>query len=508
LQAKLFVRALAPGLFFCIAGCVQVPQRNGMAAMDINTLIKRIKCDLNQIVLEKAYKQFPHEVRPERRQPFLFLRSWAAKVRLSVAVDDTFMISPGASYTTPLHTVNNVAQSFTLGAGGSLSTQAVRQEDVEFLISFTDIDTENDNHELDTRLYDYCQQAPGLLLESDLGLDRLINAALMPVETGVLKPGRNFGPGASPPPAIPKADLPKIVAEKRKVDPAITISQISDQSPRLKDISSNFIKKFDIPSNLTTMTTKELTDELNKTDAQDREKAEKAAEIKTILENAAEATSIETKTQAIINNVVKPRYSVAQGALDTSCLKAVTETQLEAIAQSANVSAYVINIDKAAETVSNRSGTSSPTPADDAALKATAKQSSADLKKLIDGRDEVVKATNVMKTAMETCTKITKDLDDAKKNDGPTVYDPVSSITETINFYVTVTGGVTPTWKLVRVTAPTAATFLSGIRKDTNTLILTMGRPSPGTNGGPPDTRAMDAQILNSILGQSIIPRP
>ncbi len=444
-----------------------------MAAMDINTLIKRIKCDLNQIVLEKAYKQFPHEVRPERRQPFLFLRSWAAKVRLSVAVDDTFMISPGASYTTPLHTVNNVAQSFTLGAGGSLSTQAVRQEDVEFLISFKDIDTENDNHELDTRLYDYCQQVPGLLLESDLGLDRLINAALMPVETGVLKPGRNFGPGASPPPAIPKADLPKIVAEKRKVDPAITISQISDQSQRLKDI-----------------------------------KAEKAAEIKTILENAAEATSIETKTQAIINNVVKPRYSVAQGALDTSCLKAVTEAQLEAIAQSANVSAYVINIDKAAETVSNQSGTSPPTPADDAALKATAKQSSADLKKLIDGRDEVIKATNAMKTAMETCTKITKDLDDAKKNDGPTVYDPVSSITETINFYVTVTGSVTPTWKLVRVTAPTAATFLSGTRKDTNTLILTMGRPSPGTNGGPPDTRAMDAQIFNSILQQSVIPRP
>lgn len=70
-----------------------------MAAVDVNALIKRIKCDLNKVVLEKAYQQFPNEVRPERRQPFLFLRWWATKVRLTVAVDDTFQISPGASYT-------------------------------------------------------------------------------------------------------------------------------------------------------------------------------------------------------------------------------------------------------------------------------------------------------------------------------------------------------------------------------------------------------------------------
>ena len=59
-----------------------------------------------------------------------------------LVVDDSASINPGASVTTPLHTVNNVAQSFTLGVGAGLTTQAVRQEDVEFLVSFSDIDKE------------------------------------------------------------------------------------------------------------------------------------------------------------------------------------------------------------------------------------------------------------------------------------------------------------------------------------------------------------------------------
>lgn len=501
MHATFFARALPLGLLLCTASCVQVPQRNGMAAVDVDMLIKRIKCDLNKIVLEKAYQAFPQEVRPERRQPFLFLRSWAAKVRLTVAVDDTFAVSPGASYTQPLHTVNNVAQTFTLGAGGALTTQAVRQEDVEFLLSFKDLDAENDSGRMNTELYDYCQQPPGLLLESDLGLDRLIDAALKPVETGVLKPGNNFGPGVGPPPAIPKVDLPTVTLETRKVEPRpsleLTISQLREGPEKIRQFSTKLIQKFNIPDDLT----KQTTEQLNKGQTQ---ADQNAARIKQILGNATEATSIETKTQAIINNVIKPRYGIAQGTLDSSCIKPVTEAQFEAIAQSSNVSAFVINIDKAAESVADRSSTAPPSPADDDALKAAADKSSDDFNKLIAARDKVIDASNTMTGAMRTCLKKTKEIQDAKKKEGPPVFDPVSTITETINFYVTVTGNVTPTWKLVRVTAPTAGTFLSGIRKDTNTLILSMGRPTPGQNGGPPNTSAMDSQILYSILGQAI----
>lgn len=397
--------------------------------------------------------------------------------------------------------MNNVAQTFTLGAGGSLTTESVRQEDVEFLMSFKDIDAENDSGKMYSKLYDFCQQEPGLLLESDLGLDRLIEAALKPVETGVLKPGNNIGPSASPPPAIPKMDLPTIVAEKRKVDrkslPELTISQLGAQSEKIKQFSSKLIQNFNIPDDLTDKTSEQLKATPSATN-------ENATRIKQILGNAAEATSIETKTQAIINNVVKPRYAIAQGTLDGSCVKPVTESQFEAIAQSANASAFVINIDKAAEAAASRPNTVPPSEADNTALRSAADQSSTDLKKLVDARDKVVEATNTMAGAMRHCLEVTKNIQEAKIKEGPPVFDPVSTISETVNFYVSVTGNVTPTWKLVRVTAPTAGTFLSGTRKDTNTLILSMGRPSPGQNGGPPNTQAMDNQILYSILGQAI----
>jgi len=125
-----------------LASCVQIPPRDGIAAADVNAVIRRIKCDLNTIVLQKAYSPV------EGRQPFLFLRSWAAKVHLTLVVDDSAQLTPGASYTAPLRTVNGVAQTFTLGVGGGLTTEVQRQEDVEFLVSFKDVDTENNNGQL------------------------------------------------------------------------------------------------------------------------------------------------------------------------------------------------------------------------------------------------------------------------------------------------------------------------------------------------------------------------
>lgn len=491
-------RALASVLgTMYLAGCVQVPQRDGMAAADVNAVIKRIKCDLNKIVLDKAYKLYPAELLPERRQPFLFLRSWAAKIRLTVAVDDNVQISPGASYTSPLHTVNNISQTFTLGVGAGLTTQAIRQEDVEFLISFRDLDAENDSGRMDTWLYDFCRKEPGLLLESDLGLDRLIDAALKPVETGVLRPGNNIGPGVLPPPAIPKLDLPKIVAEVRKIDPTLTINDLAGISDKIKQFSLKFIQKFDIPLDLANKSTTQL----NETQSLKNENAER---IKVLLANSAEATALETKTQAIIGNVVKPRYELAQGSLDSSCMKPVSEANFEAIAQAANVSAFVINIDKAAEAASDRPQNKLSDIDAAPILKAAVEDSTAMLKKLNDARDMAIKATNAMAIEMQKCAKKTKKIQDDKKKEGPAVFDPVSSISETVNFYVTVTGNVTPTWKLVRVTAPSSGTFLSGTRKDTNTLILSMGRPSPGSNGGPPNTSGIDQQILYSILGQAL----
>jgi hypothetical protein len=498
LRAAFFAKALLSGLgVFCVAGCVKVPQRDGIAAVDVNAVIRRIKCDLNNIVLEKAYKILENEVLPERRQPFLFLRSWAAKVHLTLAIDDSAQINPGASYTAPLHTVNNVAQTFTLGVGGNATTEAIRQEDVEFLLSFKDIDAENNKRTMQSPLYHYCQPEPGLLLESDLGLDQLIDAALKPVETGILKPGNNYGPSAGAPPAIPKADLSKLAVEKRPVDPKFipveSIKTLGSLSVKLNQFSQKLTGALKIDPDVAEMTGPELKEK----NPADKDKAEK---VKKLLANSAEAASIETKTQAIINNIVKPRYTIAQGSLDSSCITPVSEAQFEALAQSANVSAFVIETDKAAETVSEQQDGK---PIDDAKIDKALADSVKGLNKVHTARDSVIAATNLMADKMGDCAKATTELKKAKKKEGPAVFDPVSTISETVNFYVTFSGNVTPTWKLVRVTAPTAATFVSGMRKDTNTLILTMGRPVPGANGTVASP-AMDNQILYSILGQAI----
>ena len=91
----------------------------------------------------------------------------------------------------------------------------------------------------------------------------------------------------------------------------------------------------------------------------------------------------------------------------------------------------------------------------------------------------------------------------AGKQDHKT-YDPISTIGQTVNFYITSSGSVTPGWKLINVTAPLASSFLSTSRKDTNTLTLSMGRPITAADGSITASQAMTNQILASQLGQAI----
>lgn len=481
---------------YALSGCVQVPVRDGVAAADINAVVRRIKCDLSEVVLRKAYS---HDEYGQR--PFLFLRSWAAKIHLTLIVDDTGQITPGAQYTTPLHAVNGVAQSFSLGVGGGLTTQVQRQEDVEFLLSFKDIDKQHRDGELDTPLYHYCQPEPGLLLESDLGLQAFVDAALKPVETRILVPGNNIGPNVGPPTAIPRSDYSLLATEPPKPPrrtagaPNETINHIAAKLSKNTPIAGQLLHQFNLSPEIAEM----ATDDLNK---QEQAKKDRAENIKKLLANSVDATVVETRTQAIVNDIVKPRYAIAQSSLDKSCLDPVSQAQYEAIAQSANVSSFVVKVDQAADKAAAPN-------ASDATLAQAVKDSGDAFDAANKARDTVISQTNKMARAMSDCTVVTRRIKAAEKKAGPPVYDPISIVSETVNFYVTITGNVTPTWKLVRLTAPLSSTFLSGTRKDTNTLILAMGRPSVGANGEAKASDAMNNQVLYSILGQALsTPRP
>jgi hypothetical protein len=425
-----------------LIGCVVVPPHDGLARVHVGDVVKRIKCDIAKVVFEKA-----QERTPDGRTPFVFLANWAAKIHLTIAVDDTVSLNPGATILRPLDKtvattlIPATVETFSLGIGVGGTTEAIRTEDIEFLVSFSDMITEFQKPSK-RELYNNCQFDNGLFLESDLGLAPLVNSALEPIGSGVLYQGNNVGPGAAPVP-IPAGQLKGI---EKQLGELAKLSTIFSKIPRenLKAFSKDDLKA-----------TMQIYNE--------------------------DATIEETRTQAIIKNIVQPLYTIASTSLDPSCLKKATQSQFDAITWSANVSLSVIDVRKAIDEGNI-----------DAAEKALGAVKEA-RKKVTEFAIEMVKEIGVCSTEANK-----------PKPKGPPQYDPIDLISETVNFFVTGTGSVTPTWKLVKVTAPLAPVFLSGSRKDTNTLILTMGRPAPAAGGGIMASQAMDNQILAAILSQAI----
>jgi hypothetical protein len=461
-----------------LIGCVVVPPRDGLARVHVGDVVKRIKCDLAEVIFEKA-----QERTPDGRTPFVFLSNWAAKIHMTIAIDESASLNPGATIMNPIDKTVATAlipatvETFSLGIGAGITTEAIRTEDIEFLVSFSDMLTEFQKPSK-REVYNGCKFENGLLLESDLGLAALVNSALEPIENGVLYQGHNVGPGAAPPP-IPedqlknlKEQLKELQSASRNLPRPSPDQSISDLANVLQNKSqfNALIFKFAVPNSMISKSETQLK-------AEGQTAPSNVTIVKEILANTVEATTEETRTQAIINNILKPLYAIASSSLDSSCLPKVTQSQYQAITWSAKVSLNVINV-------------SSDTDPD---------KSAADLSAVKAAKDKVIKSTTDMLSQISACSALTK-----KKSKGPPQYDPIDLISETVNFFITGTGSVTPTWKLVHVTAPLAPTFLSASRKDTNTLILAMGRPVPASGGGITSSSAMNNQILSAILSQAV----
>ena len=407
-------------LGYILSGCVVVPPHDGLAHVRVDDVVKRIKCDIARAVLEKSNKRSADGI-----YPFAFLTSWAAKVHLTIVVDDTTSINPGATLIHTLPPVGSTSQNFNLGIGAGITTEAVRQEDMEFLMSLSDMVKEFKDP-ANGELYDGCVFDDGILLESDLGLVDLVDSALKPIESKVLYPGNNIGPGAAPP------------AAPEKLNPAGELGAITNRVQKQRELTVQGL----------------------------------------LLTN--EAAEIETRTQSIMNNIVKPLYAIASASsLPAACLTDVTQKYNETTIRSIGVSEAVVKYD---------------TASNDAARKQA-------LNTVQSGFTSVIEATNKLFDSYSKCAQ------QAKKSK-PKLYDPIDVIAETVNFYVTSSGSVTPTWKLVSVTAPLAPTFASASRKDTNTLILTLGRPVITPDGGITASQAMNNQILASQLSQALAQRP
>jgi hypothetical protein len=451
-----------------LSGCIAVPPHDGLARVHVNDVIKRVKCDIAETVLRKAMERTP-----DGRTPFVFLANWAAKVHLTIIVDDTASLNPGATAIEALPAVGGVSQSFSMGIGAGGITEAVRQEDIEFLFSFPDVIAEFSDAAKRRDRYQDCRFDQGVLLESDLGLKPLIDSALKPVETQVLNPGQNVGPGVTAV-AISDAELKGYAAQLKKLSQATqglpqtaTISDLLKNNPHLEAL----IQGFGIPSELKGKTNAQIQSETGRAPPPDVIKA------KTLLSNADTATKTRTSAEAIINDVVTPLYAISSSGLDTSCLREVTDDKGEATTLLAKLALSSVAVGQATDV-----------SASDKALQ-----------DLQDYFKQLVAAAQKMVNDIGTCASAAK-----KKGKPVKLYDPIDLISETVNFYITLSGSLTPTWKLVKATAPIAPTFFSVSRKDTNTLILALGRPATTAEGTLSGSTPMSNQILASLISQAI----
>lgn len=440
-----------------LPACVRTPMPDAITGVPVDEVVRRLKCELVTAV-DKKRREDPR---------FGFLTQWAAKVHLTFVVDDMASINPGATFIEPLKVATT---SRSIGVGGGLTTQAIRTEDIEFFLSFPEMFGEMSVPLIWEQTYDFCRRDPGLLLESELGLKAVLDKALAPVGAGILYTGKNNPGLGSGQPKVPAGEVAKIQTAMQNLDrigrlphPPLSDFELSGTAAgkRIQELGA-VIQEFDINKE-------------KKTPSQEEERRRRAAEAeqKILTDNLSKAKQLETDTKLITKEVVTPLYDIATNSVASSCQAGITSDKYAAVTAASVVALKKYGVDN----------TQDPN------------ESTRMLNEEAEAAKETYNSAISMLTKIKNCGP--------KEKPKPALYDPLDVIGETVNFYVTATGSVTPTWKLVRITAPLAPTFLSGTRKDTNTLILALGRPSTAGDSSP-SSKPMDNQILSGLLSQAI----
>ncbi|MHC2367435.1 hypothetical protein ACVIQT_002083 [Bradyrhizobium diazoefficiens] len=439
-----------------LCSCAQVPKNIGAANVRSDQIVKRVKCQLVGAIKVKANED----------PRFQFLTQWAAKVHMTLIVDETGSINPGASLTEPLATAGT---SFTLGVGGTFTGQAVRQEDVEFFLYFPAVFKEFSSKPVFYERYDGCAQESGLFLESDLDFRTILDRALAPVAAGTLYTGPQVGPGSSAAPPIPANEVANIRTAMRNIG-------------SIPDIKTN---RAALTASVSAQTATKLNQLLDKIQppaitGQSIEAANvaKAAAEQKAVDIVANAPKILADTNLIITTVVNPLYDLASSTtLAPKCLSQMLSDRIQAVASAAQVAIVKTKIDD----------TTDPSELADLFDKET------------KAKETTFKHAQAMLDRIDACHEPPP----KKTVAPPPQYDPIDLVQETVNFYVTVSGSVSPSWKLVRVTAPISSPFASATKKDTDTLIITLGRPDL-KDGKAAASAAMNNSLQASLISQAI----
>ncbi|WP_315827844.1 hypothetical protein [Bradyrhizobium sp. SZCCHNG3015] len=440
----------------CLSACTVVPRNAGTADVRFDKVVKRVKCDLLGAIYTKANQD------PDR---FGFLTQWSAKVHMTLTVDDQGSVNPGLTVTSPLAVSGT---TFSVGAGASLTGQAQRIEDYEFFLSFDKAGSEMTQEVVRAR-YDGCRFPDGVLLESDFDFGSVIERAVSPIEAGLLKKGRQVGPGSNTSPSIPANEIPNI---KQALNAARSSPIIHPNVADLVKSDARLGPLFDKLSQ-----GKTIQNLPTDSDAAERVKAKKAQDAADAIANSPKVAQ---NVHEVIENVVKPLYDLAVTTnLPSKCNIQMQRDRAAALSSAAAVSISKSNIDNATS--------------DEADLIIES------YKEEKDAREKVLLKAQAMLEDITNC----KEPLPPPPTPVVTLYDPIDLIQETVNFYITASGSVTPAWKLVRVSAPLSSPFLSATAKTANSMIITMGRPNTA-NGKQEASQAMQTSLSAALIGQSI----
>jgi len=487
---------------FAVGGCATVPSLDQpfqqREKVQIQNVVNRVQCEIQEAVAKEVHDH----------KELVWLSAWTARIHFTLIVDDSASLTPGVLVTAPFQNAYGVVagptalggtsiaaipQFFSLGLGGGVTTEAIRTEDLEFDLSFSEL-AKNLKDRAFVRNLRGCTLENNLLLDSDLGLSDWIDAALKPAygSDQILIIGKNVPLGAAAVP-IPVTEVArdvqaqkhnlmtlasKVGKESRNglklVDQLLTLGvQSSDQTALVGDVEL---------ANTVDEARKLVSDKLEQSNEVTRATRKLYESVITPVDRAASHLTCSDKLGKAL---AKAEYEVS-----------LTQSLAGTVSSDGDATKDVADLSNLFEAYKKAEGTPGFDNAKAAllAMIVKVKADGARIGLLVDKQSqEQLLAADAAQGVLEAFTACQVQSDTPKTD---ALYDPMTLISHQVSFVIIGNGSASPSWKLARVTAPATGTLAAGSRKNTNTLIIAMGR------SGEAVKQQVQTQQLRSALMQ------
>jgi hypothetical protein len=517
-----------------VAGCGQTTPplshvMNNFPVSDyipVSEVVDRVKCDMARAFDSRIKGEGANDALVAQYQ---WLQNWTAAVNLTLQVNETGSITPTAAYVLPLKNAYNfgtgpstntgtaisaTSRNFTFGFGGTYSGEAVRTELLSFALSLKELK------------YWYhhggsanCDLPDGLDLEGRIDLTTWVEEALKPVDADDLQSGNHVAPttqkAASTPPSKTEATLseiakvsgpkppPEVYQVNMQILRAACVSAAGNDADQQKlcadKVDKDALYQQCVANAGKTETAKTACDVAKdvfpKSDPKDdptyfapggNEAANQAVvSAKQADDSKTQAQASEAKAEQSYNSAKNfaAKLEKVKDSVDPGFLSKVNQNVKTAEVAAGNAATWRVSAEEMANCAETSSVAAKADASNDKAADAIAEGYYAfSCAKL---------AAIVAKNAATQASKATSSATAAKSTPNP----PIESISQSLQFLLTLGLTASPSWTLLYWKAPSMSgnlLNLNGIR--THTLDIALGPPGPGgAKTGP----AQQAAIAN-----------